>query len=259
MRRHGFHHARPLAGRQAESSFDGFGTLGKHGTRQKWYFSAGQHDGVALSRRAQAPQRFAGKGGRDVRQAAFEAGIAAEQVHAHHTPRRQQAVAGAVEVLVVQHGAGGLMVIQIDAQHIGRAGLRRIGHIGRRVGLDHAQPLVVGRQAEPVAADLDDLGIQLHRGAAPAQLLVAELGDGRRAQAQLHRMPFVQSLDGAHQHPGHHALHVGQFDVIGLLHAHGALHPGRVQVQVAHAVRFRQGDGGRFRGARALFRGAHAS
>ena len=45
------------------------------------------------------------------------------------------------------------------------------------------------------------------------------------------------------ERPQHHHLHVFEFDRIRLGQAHRALHPGRAEVQVAHAVRLR--DGGR--------------
>jgi len=72
---------------------------------------------------------------------------------------------------------------------------------------------------------------------------MAKARDGGSAETELHGMAFRHVCLGPEQHPRHHALDVFKLQRLRLADAHGALHPGRAQVQVAHAVGF--GHGGR--------------
>jgi len=67
---------------------------------------------------------------------------------------------------------------------------------------------------------------------------MGEAAQGTGTQAQLHGalIGVVQVFGGQPQQHGQHALHVLQLHMLGPGDAHGPLHPGRAQVQVAHPV-----------------------
>ena len=91
-------------------------------------------------------------------------------------------------------------------------------------------------QPESVAARR---GLPLER-VAPESMLRA------RAQAELHRVALGHARRLDEQQPGHHALHVFEFDLEWFGHAHGALDPGGAQVQVAHLAVVGDADLGQF-------------
>ena len=147
-----------------------------------------------------------------------------------------------VERVAVLHWARRIVVVEVDAQHVGTAHMGRIGGVGRGVGLDHLEPCP-RLDMKVRAANADHGVVELNRGRAHAQHAVAVAGDGARTQPELNRVALGQRLAGPQQHPNHHSLHVFQLDRQRLADAHGSLHPRRAQVQVAHTVGF--GDGGR--------------
>jgi hypothetical protein len=65
------------------------------------------------------------------------------------------------------------------------------------------------------------------------------------AAPELHRRSAAPSRVGREQHPGHHALHILQFEIVGTGDAHAALNPGRAQMQMTHAVFFGKGGLGK--------------
>ena len=119
--------------------------------------------------------------------------------------------------------------------------------LGGRIGQHHLQRAAVGRQLEPAAAHGQDLRVELNGRGLGAQLFVAELGDGRRTQAQLHGVHSGHFSGVGKQQPAHHALHIFQVDIKRVANAHGALHPGRSQVQIAHVTIVRDADFGQLR------------
>ena len=97
-----------------------------------------QHDRVALARRLRAcSTRVAAEGGGDAPSAALEARVAAEQVDGHHAAVGEQRRAVAIERGAVEHRAGRLVVVEVDAQHVDAARRARIGDEARRVHLEH--------------------------------------------------------------------------------------------------------------------------
>ncbi|MNT43540.1 hypothetical protein D3C72_1800190 [compost metagenome] len=126
------------------------------------------------------------------------------------------------------------MVIQVHGQRVHRAQPHWVLDLLRGIGNHHAQLGAVGRQLEPLAAHSQHLGVQFNRGGAHAQLFVAKLGDGPCSEAQLHGMAFGHLGRVGKQQPGHHALHVFQLNLERLINTHGALNPGRSQMQMAN-------------------------
>ena len=71
------------------------------------------------------------EGAGDARDAGLEARVAAEQVYRHRAAVGEQAVAGAVEGGAVEHRARRLVVVEVDAEHVDRAGALRVGDEAR--------------------------------------------------------------------------------------------------------------------------------
>ena len=143
-------------------------------------------------------------------------------------------------------GAGRVVVIEVDIQHVHRADAVRVGGKGRGILVEHSEARIVLRQVEPHPAGGDHRRVELHRGRAHAQVAVAEAGDGARPESQLDGVAVGHVLGVAQQQPHHHALDVLELQGVGFAHPHRALHPRRAEVQVAHAILLGQGDGGEF-------------
>ncbi len=103
-----------------------------------------------------------------------------------------------------------------------------------RVAQDHFELGVVGRQLEPEPTRRHHLRIELDRRGLDAQLLATEFGERPRPQSQLHGVAFAQTGGLHKQQPGHHALHIFEFDVVGRVQQHRALNPLGSQVQATH-------------------------
>src|SRR3990167_7250422 len=153
-----------------------------------------QHHGVALARGLEGPERILAKNARELLHALRKAGAPAEQVHRHAAALAQQCAAVGVELGAVENGGRCVVVVQIDTEPIPRAQPHRVADLLRRIGQHHPQLGAVGRQLEPRAAHGQHLRVQLDGGGAHAQLLVAELGDGARAQAQLHGVALAYGI-----------------------------------------------------------------
>ena len=204
-----------------------------------------EHDGVALARRAQRQHPGIAECRSDAPRAALEAGVTSEQVDRHRTSSRKQPVAVGVEGIAVEYRTRRIVVVEVDAQDIGAAGIRRVGGIRTGIGLDHLQALA-GLDMEVRPAHTDHRVIQLDCGAPHAQHAVTVACDRARAQAQLHGMAVGPVAARPQQHPDHHALHVLQIDRQRLADSHRPLHPGRSKVQVAHALGFGDRGGSQF-------------
>ena len=173
--------------------------------------------------------------------------MVAEQVDRHDAARCQTGAARAVELGRVEHRAARGGVVQIALQYVERFEVGRIVDEVERVHFQHAQARIVRRQLEHRFAHGDHGGIELDGGdGGVGEGAVAALRQRGTAQAQL--SDRARRLDV--QHPRHHLLRVFKFRPVRLADAHRALHPFRAEVQVAHAILFGQGDGGKFRLAR---------
>ena len=167
--------------------------------------------------------------------------MAAKQVDHHDARLGQASVAASIEAAAVMHGAGRLLVVQV---HLDDAEALPVGRITDKVGriaLHQHQPVVFRGQAEPLARHPRQLLADLHhRGGRVRAMAMGELGERGCPQPQLqHLGRRLQE-----QQPGHHVLDVGQHQLIRMLDVHGALHPGRAEVQVADAVQLGEADDG---------------
>jgi len=70
------------------------------------------------------------------------------------------------------------------------------------------------------------------------EFLVAKLGDGARAQPQLHGVSAFDFDEREKQQPAEHALHIFELDVKGPVQKHRALNPLGAQVQVTDLTVF---------------------
>jgi len=175
------------------------------------------------------------------------AGVVAEQVDRHDAVLAEAVTAGFVKLRRVEHGAARGGVVQVDLQRIDGAVALVVVDEVIGVHFQQRQATVFRRQLEHAVADRDHRWVQFdRRDVRLGKLAIAELGQRRRAQAQLHDV--LRRL--VEQHPAHHLLRVFELDPVGLADAHGALHPFGAEVQVAHAVLLRQRDRGKARLAR---------
>ncbi len=111
---------------------------------------------------------------------------AAEQVEASHPGTTQRAAARTVEVDVVVDRAACRGVVQVDLQPVGPIGAPHFAKVIARIRLHDFEPVVIGRQGEPLSCGVDDIGAQLHRRHMRArQVPVAELGQRRRPETEL--------------------------------------------------------------------------
>ena len=74
-------------------------------------------------------------------------------------------------------------------------------------------------------------------------------GEGACAQAQLHGVCTRHLGGGGEQQPSHHALHILQLNVVGLVDPHRTLDPGAVQVQITDVAVLGEMDLGQGGGA----------
>ena len=158
----------------------------------------------------------------------------------------------AVELGAVEHRAGRLVVVEIDAEHVGRC--RRApdrrrsawrpsrgprSGPNRRGSRNHWRQTSMTRGLSSTAVVRIFSRLLQKRVIAPAP---------RPSWTAWPRGPLGRV---AQQHPDHHAAHVLELDRERVVDPHRALDPGRAEVQVAHARRLGDRHFGQRRAARA--------
>jgi hypothetical protein len=182
--------------------------------------------------------RFGAEGRADAGGAALKAGIPTKQVDGHHATVVQATPTGAVKGLVVEHGAGGFVVVQVHAsRHRSWRPDRRWPRSGG-ISLDHGEALVVIRQVNqarhtPMTCGLISTAVVGRRNTLWQYLVMAAAPRPSCRQRVSGRWSGSRSSSQAIMRWMYSKL-----QLLGLANAHGALDPGRAQVQVAHAALF---------------------